>query len=393
MAKVTKRTWKTGKGESRKAFAVDFSDSNGDRQRRQFKTKAEADAFRVETEGQLRGGTFRPDAAKTTVQMAADIYVAHITERCERKERMTPRNLKNVKGRIGNYICPDPSRPKGVRRATPFTEGLASVKLAKLLPSLVDDFRDRLRSAGVSVPTTRKILGTLHAILRHAVRKNLVAVNAAQGVEVIGTREEGTKKVIPPSKEALRLLRSVADADFELEIIFAAATGLRAGEHHALRWEHIDFAKREVTVETRVDADNLEDMPKTKAGVRVVPLGTVVVKMLQKRKLRSTWSKDDDLVFPNQSGDYVRHSHHLRHKFYPLFAKLKEQGTPVKRFKWHALRHFAVSCWIEAGFTPKTVQTFIGHATLQMTMDTYGHLFPSDDHGKAMDAIAKGLFS
>jgi integrase len=64
-----------------------------------------------------------------------------------------------------------------------------------------------------------------------------------------------------------------------------------------------------------------------------------------------------------------------------------------KRFTWHSLRHFAVSCWIEAGLAPKTVQTFVGHATLQMTMDTYGHLFPSDDHGKAMDAIAKGLFT
>jgi integrase len=98
-------------------------------------------------------------------------------------------------------------------------------------------------------------------------------------------------------------------------------------------------------------------------------------------------------VFPNQSGGYVHHSHHLRHKFYPLFVELKERGTPVKRFKWHALRHFAVSCWIEAGFPPKTVQTFVGHATLQMTMDTYGHMFPSDDHSKVMDSIAKGLFT
>jgi integrase len=38
------------------------------------------------------------------------------------------------------------------------------------------------------------------------------------------------------------------------------------------------------------------------------------------------------------------------------------------------------------------VQTFVGHATLQMTMDTYGHMFPSENHSKAMDAIAKGLF-
>jgi integrase len=48
----------------------------------------------------------------------------------------------------------------------------------------------------------------------------------------------------------------------------------------------------------------------------------------------------------------------------------------------------SASCWIEAGLTPKTVQTFAGHSSLQVTMDRYGHLFKSDDHKRAMEAIA-----
>lgn len=51
------------------------------------------------------------------------------------------------------------------------------------------------------------------------------------------------------------------------------------------------------------------------------------------------------------------------------------------------LRHFAVSCRIEQGLAPKTVQTFAGHASLQVTMDSYGHLFPGEDHQKAMNQI------
>ena len=51
----------------------------------------------------------------------------------------------------------------------------------------------------------------------------------------------------------------------------------------------------------------------------------------------------------------------------------------------------AVSAWIEAGLAPKTIQTFAGHSSLQVTMDRYGHLFPSDDHKAAMDAIAREL--
>ena len=45
-------------------------------------------------------------------------------------------------------------------------------------------------------------------------------------------------------------------------------------------------------------------------------------------------------------------------------------------------------CWIEAGLPPKTAQTFAGHSSLQVTMDRYGHLFRSDNHGGVMDAIA-----
>ncbi len=406
---IRKRTWKPAgwkEGDKlREAWALDYTDRSGNRQRKQFRTKGKADAERVLIEGQIRAGTFRPDADKVTVKEVAEQYLEYVKGRVERRERFSQRHYDMVEGRIWNYLCPDPKwakEHKGVRRAIPFTEGAGGHKLAQLNKGAVNDFRDRLRNAGVSVPMTRKILGTLHSVLEFAIDKNYVAVNAARGVKVIGTRDEGSKKIKPPSKEAVRQIIAAADPDFAVEIIFAAASGLRAGEQHALRWRHLNLGnKNEVTVETRVDAYNDEDLPKSEAGLRTVPLGADVVQHLRKRKARSKWSKSDDLVFPNKSGDYKRHGHMLQDQFYPLFDKLAElhksdpdRHPPApKRFNWHALRHFAVSCWIEAGLQPKTVQTFVGHATLQMTMDTYGHMFPSDDHAKAMDAIAKGLFT
>jgi integrase len=125
------------------------------------------------------------------------------------------------------------------------------------------------------------------------------------------------------------------------------------------------------------------------------------VSALKAWKLKSKFSKPGDLVFPNELGKHIGHDNLVKRKFLPLFDGLEEKHkedpeqfpkSPV-RINWHALRHFAVSCWIEAGMTPKTVQTFAGHASLQITMDRYGHLFPSDSHKQAMDQIAKGLFS
>ena len=90
----------------------------------------------------------------------------------------------------------------------------------------------------------------------------------------------------------------------------------------------------------------------------------------------------------------------VKRKFLPLFDVLetKRKEDPAKyleaplRFNGHALRHFAVSCWIDVGLSPKTVQAFAGHSSLQVTMDRYGHLFRSDDHKRAMDTIADDMF-
>ena len=214
--------------------------------------------------------------------------------------------------------------------------------------------------------------------------------------EWVGRRDEGSKKIVPPSKEAMRRLIDVADKDFRVQSVVATATGIRAGEFHALRWRHIDFAKGEVKIETRVDAHGEEDVTKTAAGMRDIPLAVPVVTALKEWKLRTKRKKAQDLVFPSKRGTYAGHDNMVKWKFAPLFKKLMKlhvedpdrHPVPPERFNWHALRHFAVSCWIEAGLTPKTVQTFAGHSSLQVTMDRYGHLFKSDDHKRAMEAIA-----
>jgi integrase len=403
MASIRKRAWTTTKGEKRIAWAVDFADASGHRERRQFATRREADAFRVEIEGQLRAGTFRPEAAKVTVKEAADLFLDHCDGRMKRRERMTRHNFAVYEGHVRNYICPELRRhaeEKLAARLKAFDGGVGATKLAQLTASKVSDFRDRLRNAGVSVPTTRKILGTLQLVIEYAIGRDLIAVNPVRGVKVIGRRDEGSWKIVPPSKEVMRRLIEISGPDFRVTLIVASATGMRAGEFHALRWRHVDLAGGDVTIETRVDAYGDEDVTKTAAGMRTIPLGAAVVAELKAWKLRTKLSRPEDLVFPNRRGHYRDHGDMVKRSFYPLFDALAElhKQDPAKRppapdrFNWHALRHFAVSCWIEAGLSPKAVQTFAGHSSLQVTMDRYGHLFRSEDHKRAMDAIAREMF-
>jgi integrase len=167
-------------------------------------------------------------------------------------------------------------------------------------------------------------------------------------VRVIGRRSEGSRKVVPPSKQDLKRILDAAAPSVRMRIVFAAVTGLRAGEFHALRWRHLDLSKGEVLVETRVDAYGDEDVTKTAAGMRTVPLAAEVITLLKTWRLASGFSRDDDLVFPNRKGNYEGHDNLMKRGFLPACAR-----AGVKRVTWHTLRHFAISCWIEAGLQPR----------------------------------------
>ena len=385
MAKVRRRTWENGLGEAKTAWLVDYTDSRGDRHRKHFLSKKSADAFRVHIEGQMQAGTYRSDADKVTVKDVCENFLEHCSGRNERDERMTRKIITVYKGHVNNHIFN-------------LDYGLGSRKLSQLTARSVGDFRDRLRGAGVTVPTVRKILATLHSALAYAVSQDWVATNAAHGTKVIGPRDEGSKKIVPPSKIDMRAILEVADLDLRVMLLFAASTGARAGEQWAVRWRDVDLDDGKLHVRRRVDAYGEEGAPKSVAGVRTVPISKQLTAMLKAWKLKSKFKGADDLLFPNSESNHIGHDNLVKRHFLPLFDKLElaQKNDPTKpkprRFNWHALRHFAVSCWIEAGFAPKTVQTFAGHASLQVTMDRYGHLFPSEDHKKTMDQIGKDLF-
>jgi len=193
MASVRKRKWTTPTGEIKTTWLVDYTDSRGDRQRKHFATKKAADAFRINIEGQLQTGIYRPDAGKLTMKDACQSFLAHCEGRHQRDERMTRKMLVVYRGHINNYVL----HPE---------HGIGPWKLSQLSARAVGEFRDRIRTAGLKVPTARKVLATLHSVLQHAISQDWLATNAAHGIRVIGSRAEGSKKIVPPSKDDVRTL-------------------------------------------------------------------------------------------------------------------------------------------------------------------------------------------
>jgi len=369
MASISKRILPSGSPQWR----VSYVDGNGKRKRPGFTTWTAANDYRQEIEEQLRKGTYRPDSDRVIVAEVCAAFLEYAEGRTQRNERMTRKMLTVYRGHVNNHIRhPD--------------HGVSTRKLSQFTAKAVGDFRDALRTDGVTVSTTRKILATLHTILEYAIGQDWVATNAAHGVKVIGPRDEGSKKIVPPSKAELKSILDAADDQFRFMVLFAASTGVRAGEQWALRWRDADLTSGVLSIERRVDSYGEEGPPKSAAGVRSVPLSAMLVKLLKEWKMSASSKGGDDYIFPNRAGRHTCHDNLVKRRYKPTLV-----AAGVSAINWHSLRHYAVSTWIEAGLAPKTVQTFAGHSSLQVTMDRYGHLFPSDDHKAAMDAIAGEL--
>ena len=154
----------------------------------------------------------------------------------------------------------------------------------------------------------------------------------------------------------------------------------------ALRWRYTDLRAKMVEVRERVDKYQNVARPKSAAGYRTIPLGPRLVQDLRAYKL-GQGPTIDDLVFPGRDGTYLRHDVEMKAWFEPLREKID-----APRLRWHDLRHYAVSCWIEAGLNPKVIQTRAGHASIQTTYDRYGHLLDGGKGGDEMAGIESRLY-
>ena len=103
-----------------------------------------------------------------------------------------------------------------------------------------------------------------------------------------------------------------------------------------------------------------------------------------------------DLVFPDQAGGIESHAQILHRALWPIqraAGVVVTRGGAVRaKYSLHALRHACAALCIAQGVAPKRIQAWMGHASITMTYDRYGYLFPSDESDSAAVAtIAAAL--
>jgi integrase len=278
---------------------------------------------------------------------------------------------------------------------------LGNEKLSKLTAPRVEAFRDDLL-AKLSRVQARKVLVSLKSLLRDAMRRGNVAQNVSLAVKI--TSSERDKKRLKvgvdiPTPDEMRAIIHATTGRVRPLLITAIFSGLRSSELRGLLWEDVDLERGELHVRRRADRYRQIGQPKSRAGERTIPIGPVVVNTLKEHRL-SCPRGDLNLVFPNALGRIWDHADIIR-LIQPTVVRagvVHEDGN-AKYTGLHAFRHFYASWLInrkaDGGLELpiKTVQQRMGHASITMTSDVYGHLFPRTDDGREMADAERRLMA
>jgi integrase len=235
----------------------------------------------------------------------------------------------------------------------------------------------------LSDSTIRSTYTVLRAALDGAVRDGLLAKNPAAAVKRPGVERAEAKHL--DRGAVAQVLAAAAGSRYHPALVLIAATGLRRGEVLALAWDRVDLDAGTLKVLAtigRIGGQLVISAPKTERSRRTVPLSPAVIELLRKHRAAQAAERlraggqwqDSGLVFTTELGGPVDPRNLLR--VVEVASKVVGVETDL-----HTIRHSAAVAWLEAGVHIKAVADLLGHSSVAITGDIYGHT--SDDTARA----------
>jgi integrase len=367
---VRKRKWVTKSGQDREVWIVAYGKGK-DRHIKTFERKKDADDYHAEVCVSIKAGTHIAPSKAQTVAEAGEAWIAAAEAR-----GLERASIKQYREHLKLHIAP----------------AIGGLKLPDVTVGVVRAFEDKLRVAGKSPKLTSMILTSLGAILADAQERGQSAKNAVRDLRRGRKKRAGDRHKKPlevgvdiPTPAEVSAILGKATGRWRPLIIVAAFTGLRASELRGLPWADVDLKANELKVTQRADRYREIGSPKAVKSRRTIPFGSFVSNTLKEWKLACP---PNDLVFPNSEGKIDFHANIVQRGLIPIVTKAL--GKP-KYTGLHCFRHFYASWLIDRGLPPKVIQERLGHASITMTFDRYGHLFPkvndSEELGQAELAV------
>jgi integrase len=326
--------------------------------KRTFPTLSAAVAWRQDAQVAIRKGTMKTPT-RMTVHEAAEEW------------------LEGVKsGRVtngsGHAYKPSVVRGYGDALRRRILPELGAIRLSELTRVDLQDFADGLRAEGLSPSTVRNTLMPLRAIYRRALLRGVVAVNPTLGLQLPAV--SGKRERIAGPEEAARLLATLKHTD---RVLWATAmyAGLRLGEIRALQWCDVDLAGGVLRVERSWDEKAREPVETKNRGKRRVPLIPELRDLLLDHKLETR--RTEGLVF-GVAADRPFTPSAVRRRADRAWAV-----AGLERITLHEARHTYGSLLIAARVNAKAISSYMGHSSIDVTFDIYGHLMPGNEEEAA----------
>lgn len=240
------------------------------------------------------------------------------------------------------------------------------------------------RSKGRHPPrfATRSSLSRLY--FRRARTREGLALNPTHDLELPTPNPAEVQIVAPETAAKLLGALPIEDRAIWSTAIYA---GLRYGELRALRWGAIDLASKTIRVHESWDPKEGSIAPKTRTSKRTTPMPEVIRASLVELRGRRPAVADDALVFATDDGSPFHAA-----SIYRRADRAWAAAGIADRLRLHQARHTYASFMIAAGVNAKALSVFMGHSSIKVTFDLYGHLMPGTEAEAAalLDSFLEG---
>ena len=273
---------------------------------------------------------------------------------------------------------------------------IGNIQLQHLGSEELQGLKAQKLSAGLSPQTVKHIMRLVRQMLKHAVSWSYIRTNPATAVR--DPKVPRQEMDFLTADEVKVLLNNCPDRYYAL-FLTAVTGGLRIGELLAMKWSGIDWQSGKYHVKetlTRTMETSVAGFApvKTETSAKPIDLTPSCLEALKQHRAGQAEEKlksgdtyiDNDLVFATSLGKPLNDRNLVNRVFHPTLA-----DAGLRRIKFHGLRHTCASLLMDQGESPKYVQTQMRHASIKITFDTYGHLYP-DSHREATTRLDEMLF-
>jgi len=341
--------------KSRGKWVIDYYDGMGQRHVEVVGVnKKEAERKLRQIVGLIDTDGYNPDGKKILFKDYAETWIA------ERKAELSVGTWSTYNGLIKNYLLNQ-------------EYGFSKAKLPSLTRPAIAKFKAHLikNNDELANRTINGILKLLGNILQSALMDGYITVNAARLVKKLPLKHYEMEILKP--KEIRKVLEEARKSDWDLYVMIylLVMTGMRRGEMLALDWKSINFADKALVIRRSYSRGQFQE-PKTKNSRRAVNLTPSVIQVLKEHRLRKGDPDGDDLLFDQGDGTPIGPPRVSK----VLWPRLLKRAGIRESIRLHDLRHTYCSLLLSQGANPKYIQAQLGHSSIMITMDLYGHLMP-----------------